>query len=339
MSPIRVAALQAAPISFNLTSSIGKLRELVAQAALEGASLAVLPEAFLSCYPRHLGFKIGSRVDEDREWFGKYVESSVRVPDQVEGTAWLDTCEELGPMDEYWAFQGIARIAKESKIHLSIGVIERSLVGATLWCTNLLFSPQGVLLSKHRKLQPTAAERIVWSQGHARNESPLLSSGGASTDNLAVVDTPIGKIGGLICWENLMPLARYALYKKGVEIYTAPTADGRLTWLPSMQHIAQEGRCFVISANQFHKPSDFPSDYPPSAERSSKGLDGEDEAWSRGGSCIVDPLGNVLAGPLWDVEGIIYADIDLAKLNGYKLDFDVCGHYGREDVFSYGVKA
>ncbi|KAL8277532.1 hypothetical protein RQP46_010087 [Phenoliferia psychrophenolica] len=333
MSPIKVAAIQAASVSYDLPGSLAKLRTLVTTAAAAGASLAVLPEAFLSAYPRHLGFNIGSRTEENREWFSRYVASSVKVPDQVEGTDWLEGRDEVGPENEFWGFQEIAKVARDNKIHISIGVIERSLIGATLWCTNLLFSPTGVLLSKHRKLQPTAAERVVWSQGHARNASPFLSDPASSTDNLAVVDTPIGKIGGLICWENFMPLARYALYKKGVEIWTAPTADGRTTWLPTMQHVAQEGRCFVISANQIQKHSDFPSEYPPSSV-----VAGE-EPWSRGGSCIVDPLGNVLAGPLWDEEGILYADIDLAKLNGYRLDFDATGHYGREDLFSYGMKA
>ncbi|KAI5479488.1 hypothetical protein MNV49_003430 [Pseudohyphozyma bogoriensis] len=308
--------IQASPIAYDLASSLLKLRELVKEAAVEGkAQLAVLPEAFLTSYPRHLGFRIGARTDEDREWFKKYVESSVKVPDDAEGQDWLSKNDEVVKGSEFEAFAVLAKTAKEFKIVSPL---------------TLLF----VYESKHRKLQPTAAERVVWSQGHARNASPFLSSGGKSTDNLPVVSTSIGKIGGLICWENFMPLARYAIYKKGVEIWTAPTADARDTWAPSMQHIAQEGRMFVVSANQFHQKSDYPADYPPHAQRTPE----DPDVWSRGGSCIVDPLGRVLAGPLWDKEGILYADLDLSKLDGFKLDFDVVGHYGREDVFAFGVR-
>ncbi|KAM0750270.1 Nitrilase/cyanide hydratase and apolipo protein N-acyltransferase [Meredithblackwellia eburnea MCA 4105] len=337
MAPVKVAAIQAASVAYDLPASLRKLSSLVKQAANEGAKLAILPEAFLSAYPRHLDFKIGARTDENRQWFAKYVESSVRVPDQVEGTNWLKNNEDSSQVDEFWAFQQIAKAARDHSIYLSVGIIERSLVGSTLWCTNLLFSSAGILLTKHRKLQPTACERVVWSQGHARNVSTFNPS--QSTDNLAVADTPFGKIGGLICWENLMPLPRFSLYRKGVEIWTAPTADGRPTWLPSMQHIAQEGRCYVISANQFHGPSDFPQDYPPTvALSSSEDLKKGDDIWCRGGSSIVDPLGNVLAGPLWDEEGIIYAEIDVSKLDGYRLDFDPAGHYSRDDVFSFSVR-
>lgn len=209
-----------------------------------------------------------------------------------------------------------------------------------------------MLLSKHRKLQPTGAERIVWSQGEAVNPSSApresrpekrdASGATKSTnvreeegdDNLPVVSTPVGKIGALICWENYMPLARYVMYKKGVEIYLAPTADPRPTWLPSMQHIAMEGRCYVITANQYQSQADFPAEYPPNMatysssaaaiaasggtpmavdeKERSNGPSKEanaPEVWSRGGSAIVGPLGEVLAGPLWDKEGIIYADV------------------------------
>ncbi|KAL1406903.1 Nitrilase [Vanrija albida] len=331
---VRVAAIQAAPVAYDLHKSLHKLRSLVFAARDNGAELVVLPEAFLSAYPRHLDFRIGSRTQENREWYGRYVRSSVKVPLGAEGRDWLATAPEQKPEGEFWAFQQLAQIAKKYAIFLSVGVVEASIVGSTLWCTNLLFGPNGVLLSKHRKLQPTAAERIVWSQGEGSNPIGLKRTAGGegagSSDNMPVVPTSVGRIGALICWENYMPLARYLLYKKGVEIYLAPTADGRTTWLPTMQHVAMEGRCFVITANQYQAAGDFPPDYPPSV--------GDDkpeklpEVWSRGGSAIVGPLGDVLAGPLWDKEGIIYADLDLGLIDGAKLDFDPVGHYSRESL-------
>lgn len=278
----------------------------------------------------------------------------MHVPSDAVGRDWLSTAPAQSPSDPFWAFKELAQIARKYALYLSVGVIECSNIGSTLWCTNLLFGPSGVLLSKHRKLQPTGAERIVWSQGEAVNPSSAPrgraekrdAAGNVKApgppaeegdDNLPVVPTPVGRIGALICWENYMPLARYVMYKKGVEVYLAPTADGRPTWLPSMQHIAMEGRCYVITANQYQSQADFPPEYPPNMatysshaaasagsagsgagtgaqamavdekERASK--DNAPEVWSRGGSAIVGPLGEVLAGPLWDKEGIIYADV------------------------------
>ncbi|ORY91494.1 Nitrilase/cyanide hydratase and apolipo protein N-acyltransferase [Leucosporidium creatinivorum] len=336
MAPVKVASVQAASVAYDLHASVAKLLPLVKEAAQAGARLAVFPEAYLGAYPRHLDFKIGARTDENREWFSRYVKAAVKIPDGAEGVAWLSANEEdIGEDGDFWAFQQLCKAARDNKINLSVGIIERSLVGATLWCSNVLISDGGVLLSKHRKLQPTAAERIVWSQGHVTNEPGLPNSGLAHTDNLAVAPTSIGKIGGLICWENFMPLARYALYQKGVEIYTAPTADGRPTWTPLLQSIAQEGRCFVVSANQYHGTTDFPSDYPANISRAGGA---KEDVWCRGGSSIVDPLGNILAGPLWDKEGILYADIDIDTIIGAKLDFDPVGHYARSDILSLQIK-
>lgn len=274
------------------------------------------------------------------------VQSAVHVPSDAVGRDWLSTAPVQSPSDPFWAFKELAQIARKYALYLSVGVIECSNIGSTLWCTNLLFGPSGMLLSKHRKLQPTGAERIVWSQGEAVNPSSAPradkrdAEGNAKgaqrveegDDNLPVVQTPVGRIGALICWENYMPLARYVMYKKGVEVYLAPTADGRQTWLPSMQHIAMEGRCYVITANQYQSQADFPAEYPPnlaaystSAHNAASGqgvpmaVDEKEkskeanapEVWSRGGSAIVGPLGDVLAGPLWDKEGIIYADVSI----------------------------
>ncbi|GMK59014.1 hypothetical protein CspeluHIS016_0700290 [Cutaneotrichosporon spelunceum] len=322
---IKAAAVQASPVAFDLAKSIDKAERLVSEAAEHGAKLIVLPEAFLSAYPRHLSFAIGYRTEDNREWYRKYVESAVKVPEDALTHDWAASAPELAEGDDYWAFGRLCEIAKARAVYLSVGVIERSLVGSTVWCCNLLFGPDGRLLSKHRKLKPTGAERMIWHEGEDRNpERGADGTPTAGADNMAVVQTDIGRVGALICWENYMPLARYVLYKKGVELYLAPTADGRTTWLPSMQHVAQEGRCFVVTANQYQEASDFPADYPAPP--------GADKVWCRGGSAIVDPLGNVLAGPLWDEEGIVYADLDVGRIHATKVDFDPVGHYSREPL-------
>jgi nitrilase len=197
-----------------------------------------------------------------------------------------------------------------------MGVIERETRGTkgTLYCTILYFGPDGALLGKHRKLKPTAAERLIWGEGDG--------------STLTTVETPFGRLGGLICWENYMPLARAALYEKGVELYVAPTADSRDAWQATLRHIALEGRCFVLGCNQFVTKSMYPSDLPGIEE-----LAGQPEIMCRGGSAIVSPLGEVIAGPLWDAEGMLYADLDLGEIIRARFDFDVTGHYARPDVF------
>lgn len=189
MAPVKVAAVQASSPAFNLDATLSKIQSLTQEASSHGAQLVVFPEAFVGCYPRHLGFSIGLRTTENREWYTRYVQAAIKVPDGAEGLP-LDSSTTSA---DYAAFNTLAKIAKEASVVLSVGIIERSIVGATLWCTNLLFSPEGILLSRHRKLQPTAAERVVWSQGHARNEptNPALPP----TDNLPVADTSIGKVG------------------------------------------------------------------------------------------------------------------------------------------------
>src|SRR5690606_8082576 len=195
-------------------------------------------------------------------------------------------------------------------LQLVVGVIERD--AGTLYCTVVFFSAQGQLMGKHRKLMPTGSERLVWGFGNG--------------STMPVFDTPLGKVGAVICWENYMPLMRTAHYAKGIEIYCAPTADGRDTWLPTMRHVALEGRCFVLSANQFARKSHYPEIHGD--------VDGgEDSVVSRGGSCIVDPLGNVLAGPDFEGEAVLTASVDLAQIVRGKFDFDATGHYARPDVF------
>ena len=189
-------------------------------------------------------------------------------------------------------------------------MIERD--GGTLYCSVFYYGPDGAYLGKHRKLMPTGMERLIWGFGDG--------------STLPVLDTPLGKLGAAICWENYMPLLRSAMYGKGVQLYCAPTVDDRDTWLPTMRTIAIEGRCFVISACQFMTTADFPQDhaaYDPAARR-----------LIRGGSCIVDPLGQVLAGPMFEQDGILLADIDLDQIARGKFDLDVVGHYARPDVFN-----
>jgi nitrilase len=198
---------------------------------------------------------------------------------------------------------------------LVIGVIERN--GGTLYCTVLFFSPDGKLMGKHRKLMPTAMERLIWGFGDG--------------STLTVFDTPIGKIGAVICWENYMPMLRMHMYAQGIQIYCAPTADHRDTWLPSMRHIALEGRCFVLSCCQYLTRAECPQDYPA--------IQGDDPSTilMRGGSCIIGPLGQVLAGPNFDGPCILTTELDLDEIPGGKYDFDVVGHYARPDIFRLHV--
>lgn len=239
------------------------------------------------------GTVVGSRTQQGRAWFRRYFDSAVNVPGPV--------VDRLG------------EVAARHACHLVIGVVERD--GGTLYCTALTFGPDGGLYGKHRKLMPTAAERLVWGFGD-----------GSTMD---VYQTSIGRLGSLICWENYMPLARMHMYAQGVQIYCAPTADQRDTWVASMQHIACEGRCFVLSANQYTRRSHYPADYPIDAA--------PDDVLSRGASVIVDPLGRILAGPAIEGETVLRATLDLDKIVEGKYDFDVVGHYARPDVFQLVV--
>ncbi|MFN2561844.1 MAG: nitrilase-related carbon-nitrogen hydrolase [Jatrophihabitans sp.] len=296
MGSTRVAVVQAGSVVFDLEASLTKLEALAREAQAAGARLAVFPEAFLSGYPRGLSFGtvVGNRTSEGRDHYRRYWDSAVDVPGPV-----VDRLGEL---------------ASATGLHLVVGVIERS--GGTLYCAALFFSPDGYL-GKHRKLLPTAAERVVWGNGDG--------------STLLVVDTPFGRVGSLICWESYMPLLRAAMYAKGVDILCIPTADGRESWLPTMRFVAMEGRCFVLSCNQFTERRDFPDDLPNSL------AEAEDDIVSAGGSCIIGPLGDVLAGPAWDGPEIAYADIDAGDIARGKLDFDADGHYARPDVFQLHV--
>ena len=292
-----MAVVQAAPVAFDVARTLQKTADFAADAHRRGARLTLFPEAFVSAYPRGLGFgaAVGSRSAEGREQYRRYWDSAIAVP---------------GPETDR-----LGAIARATQTHLVIGVVERG--GGTLYCTALFLGADGRFRGKHRKLMPTGSERLVWGFGDG--------------STLPVIDTDVGRVGAVICWENYMPLLRAAMYAKGIEIYCAPTADGRDTWLPTMQHVAQEGRCFVLSANQFARRRDYPSDYPTAFG------DDPETIMSRGGSCIVDPLGAVLAGPDFTGETILTADIDRNDLARARLDFDAVGHYARPDVFQLVV--
>lgn len=294
---VKVAVVQASSVAFDRDRTLEKVRTLAADAAHQGARLALFPEAFVSAYPRGLDFgaTVGDRSPQGREDFRRYWESSVDVPGR--------------------AVDFLSQIARENRIYLVIGVIERD--QGTLYCTVLFFAPDGAFLGKHRKIMPTGSERLVWGFGDG--------------STMPVFDTPLGKLGAVICWENYLPLMRAAMYAKGIEIYCAPTADGRDSWIATVRHIAVEGRCFVLSANQFNRRRDFPADYhvPQTGD--------SDAILSRGGSCIVDPFGNFLAGPNFEGESILVAEIDRAQIIRGKYDLDVVGHYARPDIFQLQV--
>ena len=295
---VKVAVVQAASILFDRKATIEKACRLIGEAAAQGAKFILFPEAFIPAYPRGLSFGmvVGSRSPEGRRIWQRYWENSVEIP---------------GPATEI-----LSDTVRENGVYMSIGVIERDsqFSRGTLFCTLLYFGPDGQLLGKHRKLKPTGAERLVWGEGDG--------------STLQVFDTDLGKIGGLICWENYMPLARMAIYGKGVEIYLAPTADQRDTWQATLRHIACEGRCFVLGCNQFVTKDMYPDDLEGLDE-----LNSQPEVICRGGSSIISPFGEVLAGPLYDREGILYTELDMTEIIRSKVDFDVTGHYARPDVF------
>ncbi|XP_074268135.1 bifunctional nitrilase/nitrile hydratase NIT4B [Silene latifolia] len=300
---VRATVVQASTVFYDTPATLDKAERLLAEAASYGAQLVVFPEAFVGGYPRgsDFGVSIGNRTAKGKEEFRKYHASAIDVP---------------GP-----EVDRLAAMAGKYKVYLVMGVIERA--GYTLYCTVLFFDSQGRYLGKHRKVMPTALERIIWGFGDG--------------STIPVFETPLGKIGAAICWENKMPLLRMAMYAKGVEIYCAPTADSREVWQASMTHIALEGGCFVLSANQFCRRKD----YPPPPEYVFSGTEDDlnpDSVVCAGGSAIISPSGVILAGPNYEGEALISADLDLGDIARAKFDFDVVGHYSRPEILSLTVK-
>ncbi|WP_426936832.1 carbon-nitrogen hydrolase family protein [Brevibacterium sp. LE-L] len=292
-----VAVVQAGSVPFDAEASIDKAIGLMAEAANNGAELAVFPEAFIGGYPKGstFGAPVGMRTARGRHEFQRYFDGAVSV-DGPEVTR-------------------LGEAAREHGLFTVIGIIEES--GNTLYCTALMIDPEHGIVGAHRKLMPTGTERVIWGFGD-----------GSTLDTM---DTPVGRVGTVICWENYMPLLRQTMYAKGVELYCAPTVDDRPTWSSSMTHIAMEGRVHVLSACQFITKSDFPDDHPFDEDLP------YGETAIRGGSIIVAPTGEVLAGPIYDEEAILYAEIDPDTKTRSHLDFDPVGHYSRPDVFELRV--
>jgi nitrilase len=286
---LKVAVAQAGSVMFDTVSTMARVETLCREAAAGGARLLVLPEALLGGYPKGLTFgaTVGNRTDAGRELFRRYAEAAIRCP---------------GPETDM-----LAGWAHELALHIVIGVVERD--GGTLYCTSLLFSPDG-LVGKHRKLMPTGTERLIWGQGDG--------------STMQVVETEIGRIGMAVCWENYMPMYRQHLYDQGVELWCAPTVDARPIWQASMRHIAYEGRCFVLSACQVLTKEDWPANLRDAGGE----IDGR--------SLVVSPMGEICAGPIAS-EGLLFAEIDLGDIARGKFDLDVAGHYSRPDVFSLDV--
>ena len=297
---VKVAVIQATPAMFDTPATVEKACGLIAEASINGAKLVLFPEAFIGGYPKgmSLGVRLGMRTVEGRKDFKRYYENAISIPG--------NETDKLG------------RAAEQAGAYVILGVIEKEESTSTLYCTALFIGPDGKVLGKHRKLKPTAAERLIWGEGDG--------------STLPVFDTPFGKIGAVICWENYMPLLRAAMYGKGVRIYLAPTFDARDNWQISMRHVALEGHCFVLTCNQYLTKSAFPTDLNCYDE-----LADQPEVLHRGGSAIINPYGDYLAGPLWEKEGIEYAVLDLGQIEETRFDFDVTGHYTRPDVLQLHV--
>jgi nitrilase len=297
---VTVACVQAEPVVFDRDATLDKLAALAAEAAGAGAELVVFPETFVSVYPSSTWAKALAGWDDPsaKAAFASLVQSAVEVP---------------GP-----AADRLGEIAREHSIWLVTGVNEidpgRS---GTVYNALLYHAPDGSLALRHRKLVPTNHERLIWGQG----------DGGG----LRALETPLGRMGGLICWENYMPLARFALYESGVEIYLASTADDSDAWQATLVHLARESRAFVVSPCHFQRASAYPADFPLAAL-----LEGVDVI-GRGGSAILAPDGSYLAEPLYDAEGILYAELDPARLREERQRFDPAGHYHRPDVLKLEV--
>ena len=300
-STIKIAAAQVAPVFLNKEKTVEKACKFIKEAADNGAKLVVFPEVFISGYPDWVWLIPNSKGAELNELYLKLVESAVSVPD--------DATEQL------------CKSARENKINVVIGMNERNTESSnsSLYNSMLFINDQGEILGKHRKLMPTGGERLVWAQGDG--------------SDLRSYKTSAGIVGGLICWENYMPLARTAMYQSGMQILAAPTWDKSPNWQLSMQHIAREGGTFVVSVCQAISLDDLPDNFD------FKKLYPEDREWiNQGNSCIIGPTGKILAGPLGAKEGILYADINLRDIIAAKRMFDAVGHYSRPDVFKFEVK-
>ena len=293
----KIALVQGSPVMFDKAATMSKTLEQIAEAGRNGAQVIVFPESYIPCYPYGLtfGFTVGSRTAAGRKDWKLYYDNAVVVPGAE--------TDKLG------------QAAKEVHAYVSIGITERDAVECTLYCTNLIFSPDGQLVAKHRKLKPTGSERYIWGDSH----DPATY--------FPMVETPWGPMGSLICWENYMPLARAALYQKGVAIYLAPNTNDNPEWQDTIKHIAIEGHCYVVNVDQYFTKEMYPV-----------GMSCQDEIAKLtdevcvGGSCVIDPYGHYLTEPVWKHEAIIYAELDMDQVPMSHMEFDAAGHYCRPDV-------
>jgi nitrilase len=299
MPTTTVAAVQAAYVLMDREATLARVESLTGEAAAAGAGLVVFPEAFVPGTP--IWIDSVPIWDDDKAWFAALADQAVAVP---------------GP-----ATDRLCAIARDAGVHLVVGVDEREPTGSTIYNTVLYIAPDGTLLGKHRKLMPTGSERTVWGMGD-----------GSMLETYA---TPFGRVGGLICWENYMPLARFYLYSQGIDVWLAPTLAMGDAWIATMRHIAREGRCYVVGVNPCVHVDQIPADFP---DRDRVWPADKDEGWVEpGNSVIVGPNGELLAGPLRHQEGILTAEIDLTEVQAARRMFDPVGHYHRPDVFRLAV--
>jgi nitrilase len=301
-APVKVACVQAEPVVLDREATVDKLARLAAEAAGEGASLLVFPEAFVPVYPSSTWAKAfaGWADPRAKETFARLAAEAVTVPGEA-----ADRIGAAAREHGVWIVTGVTEVDPERP--------------GTLYNTLLYHAPDGRLALRHRKLVPTNHERLIWGPGDG--------------SGLRAIPTELGRLGGLICWENYMPLARFSLYESGIEIYVASTADDADAWQATLVHIARESRAFVVAPSHFQRASAYPDDFPLRDE-----LEGQDVI-GRGGSAILAPDGSYLAGPLYDEEGVLYAELDPALLRAERQRFDPAGHYHRPDVLRLKVKS
>lgn len=290
----RIAVIQTEPVMFDKDACLSKAIDLIHEAAQNGAELIVFPELFIPGYPfgMNFGFTMGSRSKDGREDWKRYYDNSILTN---------------GP-----EIRQLIDIAKGQKVYLSMGYSERDGVNSTLYNSNIMISPDGSF-ANHRKLKPTGSERVLW--------------GDANKDYFPVMNTPWGPMGNLICWESYMPLARVALYEKGISIYISPNTNDNEEWQDTIRHIAIEGHCYFINCDMLIRKNSYPKDLNEYAATESL-----PDIVCRGGSCVIDPYGHLDSDCIWDEEGIIYATLDMQKVPSSKMEHDVCGHYARPDV-------
>ena len=295
----RLALVQAEPALFDKAACVEKALDYIGRSAAQGAELIVFPELFIPGYPigMNFGFSVGKRTAAGRADWKRYYDASMAEGDED--------------------FMKLSQAAVKAKAYVSLGFSQQDEVSGTLYNSNVIFSPDGSW-KVHRKLKPTGSERVVW--------------GDANQDYFPVTSTPWGPIGSLICWESYMPLARVALYQKGITIYISPNTNDNPEWQATIQHIAIEGKCYFINSDMLVRKSSYPTDLETAED-----LEKLPDMVCRGGSCIVDPYGHYVTEPVWDRETVIYADLDLTKVPASRMELDVCGHYARPDVLKLSV--